>query len=343
MNAPGPSPAAAAGPAGAPAADECPPRFPVAGARISAVDLAFAVRLVLEWIGRGERRYVNVCTSDIAVKCHDLPAMADAVNASDLATPDGMPLVWAGRWQGFKVSRVYGPDLMLAVVAATSPAPGEVRSAGSDAAEGIVPRDPVRAGRAAAAACGFGGSASHFFYGSRPDVLDRLQHRLRARFPSLRVAGALAPPFRPLTVEEEQETVRRINDAAPDIVWCGLGTLKQDLWVQRMRPLLNAPVLVAVGAAFDFHAGLLRQAPRWMMRAGLEWLFRFAMEPRRLWRRYLFGNARFVYLLLRQWATGKPVPFARRGAQGAGRTAQEGRGSRRPGGGGRRGGTCRRG
>jgi N-acetylglucosaminyldiphosphoundecaprenol N-acetyl-beta-D-mannosaminyltransferase len=123
----------------------------------------------------------------------------------------------------------------------------------------------------------------------------------------LEVAGTYAPPFRPLTDNEARDTAALINAAHPHIVWVGLGTPKQDEWVGRFRPLLDAPVLIAVGAAFDFHAGTVRQAPRWMMSMGLEWFFRLLREPRRLWRRYLVGNPRFVALVLRQWWKERPV------------------------------------
>lgn len=245
---------------------ESPARFDVLGVRISALTLDGAVQLIGKWIAEGGRHYVNVCTSGTVLECHDQPRLAQIVNGAGMATPDGMPLVWIGRWRGFQVARVYGPDLMLAV---------------------------SEQGRAR--------GVRHFYYGSTGPVLERLCDRLQQRFPGLEVVGRYAPPFRPLTEDEVRETAALINASRPDVVWVGLGTPKQDEWVGRFRPLLEAPVLVAVGAAFDFHAGTLRQAPRWMMRLGLEWFFRLLMEPRRLWRRYLIGNSRFVILVLQQW------------------------------------------
>ena len=129
---------------------------------------------------------------------------------------------------------------------------------------------------------------------------------MEARFPGLLVAGREAPPFRPLTEEERRETAARIDATGADVVWVGLGTPKQDFWMADMRPLLKAPVRVAVGAAFPFHAGKVPQAPRWMQRACLEWLYRLCAEPRRLWRRYLVGNPRFLLLVLRQILTRRP-------------------------------------
>ena len=253
-------------PPSAPPVGEPHPRFEVLGVKISAMTPDRAAALIEAWVAGGARQYVNVCTSGTILECHDEPRLAAIVNAAGMATPDGMPLVWLGRWRGFDVSRVYGPDLMLTL---------------SD-------RGRARGLR-------------HFYYGSTPAVLERLRARLQQRFPGLDVAGVHAPPFRALTDEEVAATAALINAARPDIVWVGLGTPKQDEWVGRFRPLLEAPVLVAVGAAFDFHAGMVRQAPRWMMRMGLEWFFRLLMEPRRLWRRYLVGNPRFVALVLRQW------------------------------------------
>jgi N-acetylglucosaminyldiphosphoundecaprenol N-acetyl-beta-D-mannosaminyltransferase len=188
-----------------------------------------------------------VCTTHTVLECHDAPDLAAIVNQAGMATPDGMPLVWLGRLRGHPVERVYGPDLMLAVCE----------------------RGQARGYR-------------HFFYGGAEGVAETLAARLRARFPRLLVAGSYCPPFRPLTAAEEREVAAQINASGADIVWVGLGTPKQDYWVARFRPLLTAPVLIAVGAAFDFHAGRVRQAPRWMQRAGLEWLFRLTQDPRRL-------------------------------------------------------------
>lgn len=241
-------------------------RFRVLGVGISAVTLREAVSVIGLWITERQRRYVNVCNAEVVLQAYDDPALAEIINTSGMATADGMPLVWLGRRKGLSVERVYGPDLMLAVCEA-----------------GLAP------------------GWRHYFYGSRPEVLSDLTRRLEDRFPGLQVAGAWAPPFRSLTPDEEEEVASRINAARPDVVWVGIGTPKQDFWMARFRPRLEAPVLVAVGAAFNFHAGHVRQAPRWMMRFGLEWLFRLLMEPRRLWRRYVIGVPRFIFLVLSSW------------------------------------------
>ena len=247
-------------------------RFPVLTTRISAVTLCDAVGLIDRWIAQRERQYINVCTTHTVLECYDTPALADVINNAGLATPDGMPLVWLGKLYKQPIGRVYGPDLMLALC-----------EKGQDV--------PYR----------------HFFYGGAPGVPDALASNLQVRFPRLQVAGTYSPPFRALTADEEENVAALINASKPDIVWVGLGTPKQDYWVARFRGLLEAPVLIAVGAAFDFHAGRVRQAPRWMQRSGLEWLFRLSQDPRRLWKRYVLGNPRFVYLVLKQFITPKPA------------------------------------
>jgi N-acetylglucosaminyldiphosphoundecaprenol N-acetyl-beta-D-mannosaminyltransferase len=246
-----------------------PARFPVVDVQISALSFSQALATIDGWITQRERHYVNICTTHTVLECHDAPELAAVVNGAGMATPDGMPLVWLGRLQGHHVERVYGPDVMLAACAQ-----GQARN------------------------------YRHFFYGGAEGVAERLVNRLRERFPELQVAGTYTPPFRPLTPAEEQEVAALINTSQADIVWVGLGTPKQDYWVARFRSLVEAPVLIAVGAAFDFHAGRVRQAPRWMQRNGLEWLFRLSQDPGRLWRRYLLGNPRFVYLVVRQFMRG---------------------------------------
>ena len=188
------------------------------------------------------------------------------VNAAAMVTPDGMPVAWLGRLKGLRdVRRTYGPDLMLRVC-------DEGRSHGF----------------------------RHFFYGATDDICDRLEHNLKARFPGLVVAGTIAPPYMKEAAVLSAETVRKINAAKPDIIWVGLGSPKQDYWMALNRAALEVPVMVGIGAAFDFHAGVKPQAPRWMRVCALEWLFRLFCEPRRLWRRYLVGNVLFLYWLVKE-------------------------------------------
>jgi N-acetylglucosaminyldiphosphoundecaprenol N-acetyl-beta-D-mannosaminyltransferase len=194
------------------------------------------------------------------------PALRDIHNRAGLVTPDGMPLVWVSWLRGHRhVERVYGPDLMLACCAAS-------------------------------VARGY----RHFFYGGAPGVPERLAARLQQRFPGLLVAGTWSPPFGEMTEAERGAVVERINVAGADIVWVGLSTPKQERWMAEHVRQLRADVLIGVGAAFDFHTGVKRQAPRWMRRSGLEWLFRLGTEPRRLWRRYLRNNPRFLWCILLQ-------------------------------------------
>jgi len=238
-------------------------RVNVLGVGISAINLKVAVAEIEDWIARGERHYVNVCTVQTVMECQKAEPLRRLVNDSGMSTPDGMPLVWLSRLHGYReVGRVYGPDLMLA----------------------LCERSRITGHR-------------HFFYGGAPGIADRLASRLMSRFPGLIVVGTHSPPYRPADAEEDRAVLDAINAAAPDIVWVGLGTPKQDYWVSRHRAPLAAPALIAVGAAFDFHAGLLRQAPRWMQRSGLEWLFRLMQEPRRLAYRYLVYNPVFVALV----------------------------------------------
>ncbi len=241
-------------------------RVDILGVHVSAINMEMALATFAGWISKGDRQYVCVSGVHGVMESQSDAELMQIHNESGLTTPDGMPLVWCGRFAGADwMDRVYGPDLML-----------EVCRASLD--EGW----------------------SHFFYGAGPGVADRLSEQLKVRFPGLNVVGTHTPPFRPLTPDEELEVVRMIDSAGPDFVWVGLSTPKQERWMNVMRPRLSAPVIVGVGAAFDMHAGHLRQAPRWMQRSGLEWLFRLVMEPKRLWRRYLKANPVFVASIFRR-------------------------------------------
>jgi N-acetylglucosaminyldiphosphoundecaprenol N-acetyl-beta-D-mannosaminyltransferase len=222
-----------------------------------------AVGVIEGWITRREAQYVCVCGMHGVMECQRDEQLRRVHNAAGMVTTDGMPLVWLCRVKGQRrAERVYGPDLMLALCARSE-------------------------------ATGY----RHFFYGASPAVLDALTARLQARFPALRVAGTYAPPFRPLNPAEDAEIVERIRQSASDIVWVGLSTPKQERWMAEHVERLGGPVLIGVGAAFDFHSGRKRQAPRWMQRSGLEWLFRLLSEPRRLYRRYLLNIPLFAYYL----------------------------------------------
>lgn len=238
-----------------------PQRVNLLGVRVSAVSFEEAIETLEQWIERGERGYVCVTGVHGVMESLRDPALRAIHNRAGLVTPDGMPLVWWSRLRGQRhVDRVYGPDLLLALC-----------------------RRSVEQGY------------RHYFYGGADGVPERLAARLTERFPGLQVVGTYSPPFRPLTDVERARIVSRINSATPDFVWVGLSTPKQERWMSANRTALHAPVLLGVGAAFDFHSGRKVQAPRWMQRSGLEWLFRMATEPRRLALRYLVNNPRFLW------------------------------------------------
>jgi exopolysaccharide biosynthesis WecB/TagA/CpsF family protein len=233
------------------------------GVRVNAAPFADVLDAVVNAPDTGDRLALHFATAHSLAEANDNPALSAALNAG-MVEPDGVPLVWLGRRRGAKMERVCGPDFMPALV-----------------------KRGIPLGR------------SHFFLGGPPGLPQALASRLGKLYPGLRVAGAVSPPFRPLTSEEDEELVAQINAAKPDFVWVGLGAPQQDLWVASHRSRLNAAALLAVGAAFDFHAGTRRRAPRWMQRTGTEWFFRLAMEPRRLARRYTVVNARFLQLVLK--------------------------------------------
>jgi N-acetylglucosaminyldiphosphoundecaprenol N-acetyl-beta-D-mannosaminyltransferase len=238
-------------------------RVNILGVGVSAVNMDQALERIDVWVADGKRQYVCVCPVHSIMECRRSEVVRAIFNAAGMVTPDGMPVVWAARWSGHPhVGRVYGPDLMLAVLE----------------------RQRHR----------------HFFYGGGPGVAKRLAESMKRRFPQVDIAGILEPPFAPLDQLCTPEAAQAINDSRPDVVWVGMSSPKQDRWMAQMRPLLDAPVLIAVGAAFDFHTGAVRQAPLWMQRSGLEWLFRLAVEPRRLWRRYLVDNPWFLWELALQ-------------------------------------------
>lgn len=231
----------------------------ILGMRVDATSYGEACEAVVRWARREESRYVCVATVNNVMEAFDSPEFRRVMNGADLVTPDGMPLVWGLRLLGVSsATRVYGPDLTPAVLAAAEQA-------------GI----PVG------------------FYGGSRAVLERLVERVEERFPRLAVPYAYSPPFRPLALEEEARITDEINRSGARILFVGLNSPKQDRWMARSRGRVSA-VMLGVGAAFDFLAGAKPQAPRWMMGAGLEWAFRLATEPRRLWKRYLKHNPRFL-------------------------------------------------
>ena len=238
---------------------------------------------VMDWmqatIAAGDRASVTAAAVNLVMSAAEDPPTMAAVLAVTLAVPDGQPLVWALHALGHsEATRIYGPDLMAGFCA---------RAARE--------RIPI------------------YLYGGRtPAALELLERRLRERFPGLPIAGGYSPPFRPLSAEEEERVLAAIDASGAAVVWVGTGQPKQELWMARMRPRLAAPLLVGVGAAFDFHAGLVAQAPAWMGRSGLEWTYRLAHEPRRLWRRYARYNPRFLAGFARQYLRERPARGGRR-------------------------------
>jgi N-acetylglucosaminyldiphosphoundecaprenol N-acetyl-beta-D-mannosaminyltransferase len=251
------------------------PRFNVQGVGVSALTLTQTRDLVLGVRGQKQRGYISTCTVHGVGEARRDPAYRRILNRTWLTTPDGMPLVWLAHQAGHKdVTRVYGPDLMLAV---------------------------CDAGRAT--------GLRHFFYGGDPGVAAALQVSLGSRFPGLQVVGTHCPPYRPLTDQEFSALQQEITACRPDVIWVGLGTPKQDEFMAATWDKLDAGVLIGVGAAFDFLSGRKKQAPRWMQRSGLEWLFRLGQEPSRLAYRYLVYNPLFATRMLAQLTGMKKYPL----------------------------------
>ncbi len=250
-----------------------PEKQQVVNVGISKTSYAEVVALCRRWSEerktsrRARARYICVTSVHGIIMAQDDPEIARILNEADIATPDGMPLVWAIRSFGWKEQqRVYGPTLMLELC-----------------------RDAAQTGQRI------------FLYGSREQTLMLLIERLKARFPALCVSGSYSPPFRALTTEEHETAQRLIRQADPDLIFVGISTPKQEKWMYEHRDCFPGVTMIGVGAAFDFHAGRTRQAPAWIQRNGFEWLFRLSVEPARLWRRYLLLTPRFLPL----WALQK--------------------------------------
>lgn len=238
---------------------------PVLGAMIDVVGWDVALERLATWARERESRYVCICNVHSVVTATQNAEFGRVVNEADMATPDGAPVAWMLRRLGHAgQQRINGPDLMWRYC------------------EQAVSR-----------------GESIFLYGGMPETLDILQRRLLEAFPGLQVAGAYSPPFRPLSSQEDDEVVERINASGAGVVWVSLGCPKQEKWMAAHRGRVNA-VMIGVGAAFDYHAGTIKRAPKWMQNAGLEWLHRLCSEPGRLWKRYLVTNTLFVIYAARQ-------------------------------------------
>ncbi len=244
----------------------------IIGNLITPTNYQHATEQTLQWASAAESRYVCIANVHMLMEAHDSPSYRQMINNADLVTPDGMPLVWMMRQKGHPdQQRVYGPTLMLHILEAAA-------------------RQNIPIG----------------FYGSSPKVLETLQNKLKKKYPNLNITYVYSPPFRETTQLEDQEIISQINASGARILFIGLGCPKQEKWMAEHRGKINA-VMLGVGAAFDFHAGVKSQAPAWMQKNGLEWLHRLITEPRRLWRRYLYHNPRFIILAIADLFTyGKP-------------------------------------
>ena len=239
-----------------------PSAVSVLGVPLALTDYEGTLRWIDAMVATRESGYICVCNVHTVMASSEDTELRHALHASSMNVPDGQPLVWALNALGHSLpERVYGPELM-----------------------------------ARACAHADGGAQRFYLYGGRNQgALVQLALNLRRRYPAVKIVGGYSPPHRSLTGEEEDAVADEINRSRADVVWVGIGVPKQEKWMARMRPRLRAPVLVGVGAAFDFHAGLVPQAPSWMQESGLEWAYRLAHEPRRLWRRYMRYNPRFVH------------------------------------------------
>jgi N-acetylglucosaminyldiphosphoundecaprenol N-acetyl-beta-D-mannosaminyltransferase len=235
---------------------------------VSLVDYDGAMSVMDSMVERRERGYVCVAPVHALMVAQDDPSMLAALRGSTMVVPDGMPVVWAANLLGERLrDRVYGPELMQRY-------------------------------------CRHSADRGHrvWLYGGRDQgSLVQLALSLRRNHPGIQVVGGYSPPFRPLAPDEEDAVARQINEARPDVLWVGIGVPKQEKWMAHMRDRLDVPVMCGVGAAFDFHAGRVSMAPRWMQERGLEWIYRTMQEPRRLLRRYLTTNPRFVTAFARQY------------------------------------------
>ena len=242
------------------------PRCNVLGIGVHAVNVPLALNAVADAIKTGRKGYVCVTGVHGVMEAQKNVRMRDILNAAFLNVPDGMPMVWMGRAQGFRdMRRVYGPEFMMVVC-------NESASRGW----------------------------RHFLYGGKPGVAEKLQAFLEKHFPGIQVVGTYTPPFRPLNPEEETELRDRIHAAKPDIVWVGLSTPKQELFMDRYLPVLDTTLMMGVGAAFDVATGGIRDAPGWIKKTGLQWAHRLVQEPKRLWRRYAFIVPSFLFLIFCQ-------------------------------------------
>jgi N-acetylglucosaminyldiphosphoundecaprenol N-acetyl-beta-D-mannosaminyltransferase len=235
-------------------------RANVLGVGVHAIDIAQAVGLLEGAIVERRKGYVCVTGVHGVMEAYRHKEFQSVLDRALLVTPDGIPLVWVGRAQGYsQMRRVFGPDLMLEVC-----------------------RQSVRTKR------------THFLYGGKPGVADKLRDTLAREFPGISIVGTFTPPFRPLLPDEQARLEDTVAKLAPDIIWVGLSTPKQEQFMAQNIDRLATTLMIGVGAAFDIHSGNLKDAPEWVKKAGLQWMHRLYQEPSRLWRRYLVNNSTFL-------------------------------------------------
>ena len=241
-------------------------RVNILGVGISVLTMETALQKIEALLDRGDRGYICVTGAQGIIEAQKDKNLRNILNSAFLNTPDGMPMVWLGKYHGFRnMGRVYGPRLMLALC-------------GNSVAKGY----------------------RHFLYGGRPGVVEKLEAELLLKYPGLQITGTYTPPFRPLTLEEEADLLSRIQASRPHVFWCGLGAPKQERFMAQYRDRLPVQLMIGVGAAFDILSGTTREAPEWVLRSGLTSIFRICQEPRRLGPRYLLNNPRFLWLTFLQ-------------------------------------------
>ncbi|MDD5005695.1 MAG: WecB/TagA/CpsF family glycosyltransferase [Candidatus Omnitrophica bacterium] len=246
--------------------------FKVLDVKLDALEIVEVIKEIEQWINHPNPqagKYICVTNVNSVVEAQKDPYLKQIANESDLSVCDGMPLVWLGRLKGLELKkRVYGLNLMKNTLELSQ-----------------------KKGYA------------NYFYGSSEKVLNNMINKIKKEYPNLKITGYFSPPFRDLSKTEKQAITENINSLKPDIIWVGLGYPKQEKWMYEFRDHIRCPVLIGVGAAFDFFSGNKKQAPVWMQNTGLEWLFRLLQEPKRLWRRYLINNTMFIILLIKQGLT----------------------------------------
>lgn len=241
------------------------PATRILGVPISTINMSVAVSTIQNWVRDRNAQYI--CVRDVhgIMRAQDDDALMAIHHDAGIVTPDGMPLAWTLKSRGYQdAGRVCGADLVAALCKASVPA-----------------------------------GTRHYLYGGKPGVAERMAARLIEQFPGLQITGFSTPPFRPLTAVEDEAAIAEISAMQPDVVWIGLSTPKQEYWMRDHVGRIPGATLIGIGAAFDFYAGDVKRAPRWMHESGLEWLHRLISEPRRLWRRYLILAPKFVALMVR--------------------------------------------